>query len=82
MPTNNSHRYSAQEQEIMKKRGIRVRQLRDGLDLSQEKLAEFAKVHRTYISTIERGQQNISLTVIIRLADALEVDLEELFSDL
>lgn len=82
MPTNNSHRYSAQEQEIMKKLGIRVRRLRDGLDLSQEKLAEFAKVHRTYISTIERGQQNISLTVIIRLADALEVDLEELFSDL
>ena len=82
MPTNNSHKYSANEQKVMKGLGIRVRQLREMADLSQETLAELAKVHRTYISTIERGQQNISLTVLIRLADALEVGLEELFADL
>jgi len=66
----------------MGKLGIRVRQLREKADLSQEKLAELAKVHRTYISTIERGQQNISLTVLIRLADALDTGLDELFADL
>lgn len=82
MPTNNSQKYSAKEQKVMKDLGIRVRQLREKAGLSQETLAELAKVHRTYISTIERGQQNISLTVLIRLADALEVGLEELFADL
>ncbi|GAB7023802.1 helix-turn-helix domain-containing protein [Salidesulfovibrio brasiliensis] len=81
MPTNNSHRYSAHEQEIMKKMGLRVRQLREASSLSQEKLAELAHVHRTYISTIERGQQNISLTILIRLADVLGVSLATLFED-
>jgi len=82
VPTNNSHKYSAKEQKVMKDLGIRVRQLREKADLSQETLAELSKVHRTYISTIERGQQNISLTVLIRLADALDTSLEGLFDDL
>jgi transcriptional regulator with XRE-family HTH domain len=37
-------------------------------------------MHRTYISSIERGQQNISLTILIRLAKALGVSLERLFT--
>ena len=82
MPSNNSQKYSAKEQEVMKNLGIRMRQLRDNAGLSQEKLAELAEVHRTYISTIERGQQNISLTVVIRLADVLQVRLEELFAEI
>ena len=80
MPSNNAHKYSAQEQEVIEKLGIRVRQLREAADISQEKLAESAQVHRTYISSIERGQQNTSLTVLIRLAGALGVSLEALFS--
>lgn len=82
MPTNNAHKYSAHEQKVMKELGVKVRQLRDKQDLSQEKLAELAQLHRTYISHIERGQQNISLTVMIGLANALEVSLEELFAGL
>jgi len=66
----------------MGKLGIKVRQKREESSISQEKLAELAQIHRTYISTIERGQQNISLTILIRLADALSISLEELFSDL
>ncbi len=82
MPKNNSQNYSAREQELMGKLGIKVRQKREESSISQEKLAELAQIHRTYISTIERGQQNISLTILIRLADALSISLEELFSDL
>ena len=82
MPKNNAQSYSAKEQAVMKKLGIRVRQLRDERDISQEKLAELAQIHRTYISSIERGQQNISLTILIRLADSLDVSLESLFADL
>ncbi|MBI9080605.1 MAG: helix-turn-helix transcriptional regulator [Pseudodesulfovibrio sp.] len=66
----------------MGKLGVRVRQLRDERNLSQEKLAELASIHRTYISSIERGQQNISLTILIRLAESLDVSLEGLFADL
>lgn len=82
MPKNNSQSYSAEEQAVMGKLGVRVRQLRDEGSLSQEKLAELANIHRTYISSIERGQQNISLTILIRLADSLGVSLEILFADL
>lgn len=80
MPKNNSDMYSASEQKVIRELGIRVRQLRDEADLSQERLAELAEMHRTYISSIERGQQNISLTILIRLATALEVSLEKLFT--
>ncbi|RWU03350.1 XRE family transcriptional regulator [Pseudodesulfovibrio sp. S3] len=66
----------------MKRLGIRMRQLRDEAGLSQEKLAELAEVHRTYISTIERGQQNISLTVMIKLANVFQISLDELFAEI
>lgn len=82
MPKNNSQSYSANEQAVMRKLGVRVRQLRDERNVSQERLAELANIHRTYISSIERGQQNISLTILIRLADSLGVSLETLFTDL
>ena len=82
MPKNNSENYSAAEQEVMGKLGIRVRQLREESGLSQERVAELADIHRTYISSIERGQQNFSMTILIRLADALGVSLEDMFAGL
>lgn len=82
MPKNNSQSYSAREQTVMRRLGIKVRRLREDSGLSQEKLAELANIHRTYISSIERGQQNISLTILIRLADSLDVSLEGLFADM
>ncbi|MCC7408330.1 MAG: helix-turn-helix transcriptional regulator [Phycisphaeraceae bacterium] len=53
--------------------GDRVRQVREGLGLSQEALANQAKLHRTHISLIERGQRNVRLETIERLAKALRV---------
>lgn len=54
--------------------GARVRQGRTGLGLSQEALADRCELHWTYIGQVERGQRNISLHNIIRIAEALEVD--------
>jgi len=48
--------------------------------ISQEKLAERAGLHRTYVSDIERGARNVSLESIKRLALALEVSIPALFS--
>lgn len=80
MPTAKFQEHSPREREVMEKLGLRVRELRENAGMSQERLAELAEVHRTYISTIERGKQNISLAVIIRLADVLGIDLETLFT--
>jgi transcriptional regulator with XRE-family HTH domain len=52
--------------------GRTVRRLRHALGLSQEGLAERAEIHRTYIGGIERGERNPTLTMIVRLAKALE----------
>ncbi|MDQ6945281.1 MAG: helix-turn-helix domain-containing protein [Actinomycetota bacterium] len=58
--------------------GAQVRALRLSRGLSQEDLAEVAGLHRTYISSLERGQRNVSLDNIHVLARALQVSDAEL----
>ncbi|MBI3400322.1 MAG: LexA family transcriptional regulator [Acidobacteria bacterium] len=60
--------------------GRRVRELRTGLKISQEQLAERSDLHWTHISGIERGQYNISLTTLNRLAKGFGLPLSELFA--
>ncbi|MEP0800629.1 helix-turn-helix domain-containing protein [Funiculus sociatus] len=62
----------------LEKFGEQVRQLRKGLGLSQEDLAELTDLHRTYIGGIERGERNVALINIVRLAKALNVSPSEL----
>ena len=71
-------RISASTEEL----GRRVRSFRLGLDLTQEELADRTQLHFTYIGSVERGQRNISLLNILRLAKALEVDAGELVTGL
>lgn len=52
--------------------GIRLRKRRQSLGLSQEGLAEQCRLHRTYVGSIERGERNISLQNIVKLARALD----------
>lgn len=60
----------------------RVRQRRHDLDLTQEQLAELSDFHVNFIGGIERGTRNPSLTSLVKLAQALELPLEELISNL
>lgn len=61
--------------------GGRIREVRNGLSLSQSELAERASLTRPYLSAVERGRQNITLEALLRLADALEVPLTDLLKE-
>lgn len=60
--------------------GDRIRNLRKTVGLSQEELGFKADLHRTYVGSIERGEQNVSLDNIGKLAKVLKVSLKDLFN--
>jgi transcriptional regulator with XRE-family HTH domain len=62
--------------------GETVRKFRTARGLSQEKLAERANIHRTYIGDVERGLRNIALVNMHRIALALEVSLSTLIGEM
>lgn len=59
--------------------GKRLREIRKKAGLSQEELGFRAGLHRTYIGSIERGEQNVSIDNIHKLAKALKSPVSELF---
>ena len=62
--------------------GKRVREYRQLQEWTQEHLAERAGMHFTYIGSLERGERNVSLVNILRLAKALKVDPGDLLRGL
>jgi transcriptional regulator with XRE-family HTH domain len=66
-----------------KRFGARMRQIRKSVKpkLTQEALADIAGIDRSYTGKIERGESNVSLVNINRIADALQVEPAELFRD-
>ncbi len=60
--------------------GAAMRTNRDRLGLTQEQLAERAELHTNYVSSVERGERNVSLNNITRIAYALEMQPSELMS--
>jgi len=68
--------------ENLVKFGKRIRQLRELTNISQEVFAERCHLHRTYIGGIERGERNISLLNILKIAEALGVDPCALFEEI
>jgi transcriptional regulator with XRE-family HTH domain len=77
MPQRNDDELRAQRLSF----GLRVRNLRQARRLSQEELAELAGVHRTYVSSLERGQRNVGLDNILAIAAALGVPASDLFAE-
>ena len=62
----------------LKTLGQRIRQKRKSLDLTQEDLADKADIDRSYIGGVERGERNLTFTVLCQICAALGCDVAEL----
>lgn len=58
--------------------GRKLRSLRTEQGISQEELAGRANLHRTYVSSVERGERNVTIETIEKLADALNLQMADL----
>ena len=61
--------------------GARVRAERERLGMSQEELAHLAGLHRTYLGGVERGERNLGLLNVVRIAKALRLPASTLLAD-
>ena len=66
--------------DIKLKVGQRIRELRQAQKLSQEALANKANVDRTYMTDLENGRRNVSIEVLLRVTDALNITFTEFFT--
>ncbi|MFC6616442.1 helix-turn-helix domain-containing protein [Deinococcus radiophilus] len=62
--------------------GFAIKRLRSSKKLSQESLAEMSGIHRTYISSIERGERNVGINMLLSILDALEQKPSSFFREL
>ena len=67
--------------DIRKQIGINIRKRRDALGLSQEALAHESGIHRTYISGLERGIRNPTVTIVQSIAVALDISPSKLLEE-
>lgn len=58
--------------------GVKVKFHREAMNLSQEKFAHKADIHRTYLVGIESGARNPSLTMVYKIARALKIEAKDL----
>ena len=72
---------SESDQYILQRFGQQVRNLRQRKAMSQEELAARAGVHRTYIGMIERGEKNVTIISMMKIATALDIEISELLKD-
>lgn len=71
---------SATQSSARQRFGANVRRLRQAKGLSQEGLAQMAGIHRTYIGAVERGERNVSIDNMERIAAAVGVSIADLLS--
>ncbi len=70
--------YTTEDKELLQRIGERIRFLRTEAGLSQEKLSFEASLDRTYIGSVERGERNIAIINLNKIAKALNVSISVL----
>lgn len=76
MPTTYTH----DENDFLKNLGNRIRKIRNENGLSQEKLAFECELDRTYIGSVERGERNIAIINLRKIAKALKIKVSDLLN--
>ncbi len=66
--------------DLLRRLGQRIRDLRSQRGWSQEEFADVCRVHRTYMGHLERGEKNVSITSVVRVSAALGITLSALFA--
>ena len=59
--------------------GINIRKYREAKSITQEKLSKICGLHRNYIGSVEKGERNISIKSLEKIADGLNVTISKLF---
>ena len=67
---------------ITEKVGARIKELRNGQGISQEKLALKAEIDRTYLAGVEQGRRNPSLKSLVKIVSALGISFAEFFKEM
>ncbi|EHR73142.1 putative transcriptional regulator with C-terminal CBS domains [Burkholderiales bacterium JOSHI_001] len=68
----------AKDEQVLRAAAAEIKARRGRIEISQEELAHRADVHRSFIARVEVAQTQPSLAVLVRIADALEIDAAEL----
>lgn len=66
-------------EDVLRLVGGRIKDIRRSMGLSQDQLGEKCGFHNSYIGGVERGERNVSLENLAKIADALHVEMKELF---
>ena len=74
--------YAKPDRLFLREFGLRVRKLREAAGWSQEDFAEHCNLHRTYIGSIERGERNVAILNIRKIAAALRISMSKLLEDI
>lgn len=77
VPNLSQHRQAA----ALAALGGTIRRLRKSRGISQEKLALMADVDTSYVGRVERGDNNVAILTLIKIAEALEITLSELMTE-
>lgn len=71
-------KYSKDDKAFLMKIGNRIKKFRTEAELSQEKLAFESELDRTYIGSVERGERNIAVINLKKIANALRIEPKDL----
>lgn len=67
--------------DVLKVVGNNIKTYRESKGLTQVELADLSELHRNYIVTVEKGERNLSILSLQKIADALKIDIQRLFDE-